>query len=222
MGKIITHIANSNQYFSSDDITIIENATNAAEEYISGIFNFDFDVDLMIVAPSQLISTIPEDGIGARTYSSRLIIICIDKDQAIIKQDTVFETICHEMSHSMRWEKLPEHANTLFDGMILEGLAVLLEEKALLDTGRQSKQFFLQEVQNTGKEQIDSMTGILKNDFFSEVYDYQTVFFTGKDNLPRWAGYKLGYYFTKKYLAEKQISVEEATTQSYLDFRIKV
>ena len=65
--------------------------------------------------------------------------LSIDKQQRKISEDFVFETICHEMSHSLRWEKLPEYAETMFDGMILEGLAVVLEEEAMVKTGRQDK-----------------------------------------------------------------------------------
>ena len=39
--------------------------------------------------------------------------------------------MCHELVHSLRWEKVPEYAETMFNGMILEGMAVVLEEEAM-------------------------------------------------------------------------------------------
>lgn len=40
--------------------------------------------------------------------------------------------MCHELAHSLRWEKVPEYAETIFDGIILEGMAVVLEEEAMI------------------------------------------------------------------------------------------
>jgi uncharacterized protein YjaZ len=218
MGKINVHIANAGKYFTQTELGIIQSATKSAQEYISDVFDFDYDVDLMIVTPSFLMNTIPEDGISGRTYHSQLIAVTLNKQQADITEDTLFETICHEMSHSLRWQKLPEYSRTLFDAMILEGLAVVLEEQALISTNRQSKQFFLQEMQRTSKEGIETMIAILKDDFSSEQYDYETIFYTGNDTLPRWAGYKLGYYFAKKNIEDKQTTIPEATLLSYSKF----
>ena len=40
--------------------------------------------------------------------------------------------MCHELAHYLRWEKVPEYAETIFDGIILEGMAVVLEEEAMI------------------------------------------------------------------------------------------
>ena len=40
--------------------------------------------------------------------------------------------MCHALAHSLRWEKVPEYAETIFDGIILEGMAVVLEEEAMI------------------------------------------------------------------------------------------
>ncbi len=219
MGKLNIFIANANNKFTNQELAIFKNANEAAQDFISKNFDFDYDVDVVITEPSSLASTIPEDGIVGRTYNSQLVILVLDKQQAAISEDSVFETICHEMSHALRWEKLPEYSNTLFKGIILEGLAVVLEEKAIDDTGRSQKQFFLKEMQSTDQVTIDSMIANLRGQFDNENYDYNTVFFTGNDVLPRWAGYKLGYHFVKKQLQESGMSIEEATLASYADFR---
>ena len=39
--------------------------------------------------------------------------------------------MCHELAYSLHWEKVPEHTETIFDGIILEGMAVVLEEEAM-------------------------------------------------------------------------------------------
>lgn len=219
MGKINLLIANSSEAFTEDDISTIKKASSAANEFISKNFEFNYDVDVVITAPSYLMSTIPEDGITGRTYTSRLIIIVINKEQSKITEDAIFETICHEMAHSIRWEYVPEYANTLFEGMILEGLAIALEEKAMNDTKRSSKHFFLKTMIETDDDMIKNIITALEKDFSNERYDYDTIFYTGNDSLPRWAGYRLGYYFVKKYLKDTNKAIEKATLASYADFK---
>ena len=91
--------------------------------------------------------------------------ISVDKSQHGVNEDFIFETICHEMSHSLRWEKLPEYAETMFDGMILEGLAVALEEEAIIKLGRRNQQFFLREMQKTSQAEIDKIIAALQGNF---------------------------------------------------------
>lgn len=219
MSKIHIYIANANQTFTNAEITIFKNATQKAEDFISATFaQFDYEVDVIIATSSFILPTIAEDGIAGKTLHSRLIILSLDKNQHEISEGFIFETICHEMSHSLRWEKLPEYAETMFDGVILEGLAVALEEEAMIKTGRQDKQFFLKEIQETPRAEIDKMITVLKDKFEDKIYDYNKIFFTGDDILPRWAGYRLGYYFVKQYLRQTDQDIVQATLASYKDF----
>lgn len=219
MSKIHIYIANANQTFTNAEITIFKNATQKAEDFISATFaQFDYEVDVIIATSSFILPTIAEDGIAGKTLHSRLIILSLDKNQHEISEGFIFETICHEMSHSLRWEKLPEYAETMFDGMILEGLAVALEEEAMIKTGQQDKQFFLKEIQETPRAEIDKMITVLKDKFEDRIYDYNKIFFTGDDILPRWAGYRLGYYFVKQYLRQTDQDIVQATLASYKDF----
>ncbi len=174
---------------------------------------------MVVTAPSLLLQPIAEDGITGRTFNSQLIVLTLDSQQQKVTESFVFETLCHEMSHSLRWEKLPEDANTLFDSMILEGLAIALEEKAVETTKADEKQFFLREIQTTRKSVVDSIISQLSARMQSEQYDYDTIFFTGNDTLPRWAGYRLGYYLVKQYLARTGSTIFEATLVGYAKFR---
>lgn len=219
MGKIYLHIANANQSFTDKEVSLLRGAVRKAEIFISAMFQqFDYEVDIIITTPSFTLPTIAEDGIAGKTLHSRLIVLSIDKQQHEIAEDFVFETICHEMSHSLRWEKLPEYTETMFDGMILEGLAVVLEEEAMRSAGRQNMQFFLREMQKTSQQEIDQMISVLKGNFSDTQYDYHRIFFTGDDALSRWAGYELGYYFVKQYLRQADQSIAQATLTSYKDF----
>lgn len=219
MSKIHLHVANASQDFTAREISLFKSAAKKAEAFISSEFaQFDYEIDVIITTPSPLLPTIAEDGIAGKALHSRLVMISVDKSQHKISEDFIFETICHEMSHSLRWEKLPEYAETMFDGMILEGLAVALEEEAMVKTGRQDKQFFLKEMQQTSQAEINKMIVSLKDSFEDKVYDYNKIFFTGDDVLPRWAGYRLGYYFVKQHLHQTSQTIAQATLASYKDF----
>lgn len=221
MGKINLLVANATQAFTEADLELFHSAAREAEEFITTTFDFDYEVDVVIATPSQRLQTIPEDGIGGQTYHSRLIVIVVNKEQRAVDKAIVFEVLCHEISHSLRWEKVPEYSKTLFDDMIFEGLAVVLEEKAVGDTKRTNQQFFLTEVQNTPQTVVENIITQLKTNFDSEDYNYNTVFFTGNDELPRWAGYRLGYYLVQEYLARTGKTISKATLESYGEFKIR-
>ena len=218
MAKLNLLLANAGNVFSDQDVALISRAVDDAETYLLKVLAFDYDVDVVVTPPSQLMRTVPEDGITGRTYNSRLIVIILDNTKAKVTQESVFETICHEMSHSLRWEKLPEYASSLFDGMILEGLAVALEAKSLNDNRIGTKQFFLKTMLETTDETNEAILAKLKNKLADTNYDYETIFYSGNGDLPRWAGYRLGYYFVKQYLDRTGVSIAQATTTSYKDF----
>lgn len=232
MGKLNLMIANAGKYFTDSDIRIIKNAAAATEAFIGDHFEaFDYAVDVIVTEPTYMVGIIEEDSVGGRTFSSRLIGLSLDKKQAKINKNFIFETLCHEMSHSLRWEKLPERFGTLFDGMVFEGLATLLEEKAVEyrrggsssdddrgnsgGDGDAAEQFFLKVIRSATEAEYAQMIKALKSSFESEDYDYETIFFGGNDQLPRWTGYHLGYYYAKKYLEKTGRSIEEATLDSY-------
>lgn len=221
MGKINLLIANANGNFTPAEVGTIKEAVVDAEVFVKEHFAFDYEVDVVVTASSFLMKAIPEDGISGRTYDSHLIILVLDKSQVKISAGTVYETVCHEMSHSLRWKKLPEYSDNLFKGMILEGLATVLEEKAVEEKGGGASQFFLETIRNTTEAECNTIIEVLKDSFEDKGYDYETIFYAGNERLPRWAGYRLGYYYVNKYLKKTGRSIEEATLDSYSLFTFK-
>lgn len=218
MNQIKLSVANANGNFTDKKIEAFEKATNLAEEFISKNFDFDYNVDVIVVPPSYLLNPIPEDGICGRTYRFDLIIIVVDS-KSEVSQDFFYETLCHELSHSLRWKKLTEHSITLFDNIILEGLAIVLEKKAMANSGKNNIQYFLKEMQKTDEKTINQILSVIGNDLEKNTYDFDKIFITGDNNLPRWSGYKLGYYFVNKYLKDNDCSINKATLDSYKKFR---
>ncbi|MCG5079535.1 DUF2268 domain-containing protein [Candidatus Saccharibacteria bacterium] len=222
MSRIHLYIANAGKDFTDTDMIAIRRAVERAETFVSGVFrSFDYDLDLIVVSSSPTTPTIPQDGIGGRTYHSRLIVVALDKSQHEPSEDFIFETVCHELSHSLRWEKVPEFAETLFDSMVMEGLAVVLEEQAMNQSDYELRQFFLTEIRRTKLKEINTMIAVLNDKFDDTEYDYKTIFFSGNDLLPRWTGYKLGYYLVKRYLSKTKQTIERATLASYKELRRK-
>lgn len=87
----------------------------------------------------------------------------------------------------------------------------------MADLGISKKQFFLEEVQKSYPEQAKEILSVLSGDLNATTYDYNTIFYTGNEVLPRWAGYKLGYYLVRKYLERSGSSIVEATFDGYKD-----
>lgn len=95
MGFIRTYVANSNNLFSNEELDFVKSTSQKIEDYIDQHFNFDYNVDLIVTAPSPTFPVIPEDGIGGKTCSSRLIVIAIDREIFDFNETFLLETIAH-------------------------------------------------------------------------------------------------------------------------------
>jgi len=217
MSNIKLLIASANDKFTISQISSIEKAAELAEKFISKNFDFNYEVNVIVVPNQYLFNIIPEDGISGRTYKSDMIVISVNTELEI-PEDFFYETLCHELSHSIRWKKVPERSITLFENIILEGLAIILEEKAMTDEKKNNSQYFLKEMQKTNKVTIDKILSVLENNLDDITYDYNKIFIDGDENFPRWSGYRLGYYFVKKHLQDKNININKATLESYKKF----
>ena len=47
---------------------------------------------------------------------------------------------------------------------------------------------------------------------------FNKIFIDGDESLPRWSGYRLGYYLVKKYLQDKSKDIYTATLDRYKEF----
>lgn len=220
MPKLKLTVANAGDHFSTDDVSAIQAGVRAAERFIVRHFELDYDINVIVTSPSYLMPTIPEDGISGRTYNSRLIMLVIDTAQTKASEDFVFETVCHELSHSLRWEKVPDRADTLLKAILFEGVATVLEEVAVEQTKRPSSQFYLNEIRQTDQNTINTIYANLVSMFDDTNYDYGTVFFDGDASLPRWSGYKLGYDLVRRYMGKNNIDIFHTAMLSYDELSI--
>lgn len=213
MNKINVLLANSNGNLRNAG-QLIKEAVKEAETYAFSRLNINWDIDLMITNHMTFV-LIPEDGVGGRTYWSDLITICVDEEK--LTKSKMTEMLVHELCHAARWGKNNEWMNTLFDGIINEGIATYFETE--FAKNRKEKQFFIKTVLERSDKENEKIFEKLRDQLELKSYDYETIFFNGNDELPRWAGYSLGYYLVKKYLKKTGKKIEDAFADKYADFR---
>lgn len=197
----------------SDKKEMIKNAVKTAEEYAFPKLKIDWDIDVLVTNRIPMIT--PENGAGGYTFSADFIRINIDDKKAT--ENLISENVVHELCHTARWGKNDEWIKSLFDGLIFEGLACILESEFV--KGKSEKSLFIRTVLERSDEENVKILEELREQLDSDNYDYDTIFFTGNDKLPRWSGYSLGYYLVKKYLEKTGKKIEEAFADKYIDFR---
>jgi hypothetical protein len=214
MSKINVLLANSAGEFNETQIDII-NAIKEVEKYVFSKLKIDWDIDVVLTANAYSL-IIPEDGVGGYTYASNFIVSALDLKSMSIPRFK--EMLVHELCHAARWGKNDEWMNTLFDGMISEGVATYFGTEFAKNNSE--KQFFTKTILERSDEENERILNELRGNLDDKNYDYNTIFFTGNDKMPRWSGYSLGYYLVKKYLEKTHKTIEEAFADKYEDFRI--
>ena len=199
----------------SDKKEIIERAVRTAEEYVFPKLKINWDIDLLVTNRLYDI-LIPEDGVGGRTRTSDYIEFAINEEKAT--ENLISEMVAHELCHAARWGKNDEWINSLFDGIISEGIATYFEAEFVKD--REEKTVFIKTVLERTNEENEEILKELRGQLDSGYYDYNTIFFNGNDKLPRWSGYSLGYFLVKKYLEKTGKKIEDAFADKYEDFRV--
>lgn len=193
---------------------MIARAVKAAEEYTFSKLKIDWNIDVLITNRLYNI-IIPEDGVGGRTYTSDFIEFAINEEKAT--KNLISEMLAHELCHAARWGKNDEWISSLFDGIINEGIATYFEVEFVKN--REEKQTFIKTVLERTDEENENILEKLRDQLDSNCYNYNTVFFNGDDELPRWSGYSVGYYLVKKYLEKTGKKIEEVFVDKYSDFR---
>lgn len=210
---LITH-ANGN--LDSKVETIVK-AVKEAEQYVFPKLKIDWDIDLLVTNRLYDI-IIPEDGVGGHTRTSDFIEFAINEEKAT--ENLISEMVAHELCHAARWGKNDEWINSLFDGVINEGIATYFEAEFVKD--RTEKTVFIKTILERSDEENEKILEKLRSQLDSNYYDYDTIFFNGSNELPRWSGYSLGYYLVRKYLKKTGKKIEDAFADKYADFNAVV
>lgn len=199
----------------SDKKEMIEKAVKVAEEYAFQKLKIDWDIDVLVTNRLHDI-LIPEDGVGGYTRTSDFIEFALNQEKAT--ENLISEMLVHELCHAARWGKNNERITSLFDGIISEGIATYFEAEFIKN--RNERTIFIKTILGRSDEENEKILDQLRDRLDSNEYDYNAIFFTGNNKLPRWSGYSLGFYLVKKYLEKTGKTIEEAFADKYADFKI--
>lgn len=192
---------------------MIKSAVKTAEEYVFPKLKIDWDIDVLVTNRIPMI--IPENGAGGYTFTADFFRIIINDKKAT--DNLISENVVHELCHAARWGKNDEWAKTLFDGLIFEGLACVLEAEFVKD--KSEKSLFIKTILECTDNENKKILDLLQDKLDSNEYNYDEIFFNGNDKLPRWTGYSVGYYLVKKYLEKTNKKIEDAFADKYADFK---
>lgn len=213
MDKVNVLLTEANGSLSNNKEMIID-AVKAAEGYAFSKLKIDWDIDLLVTNRLYDI-IIPEDGVGGRTQTSDFIEFAIDEEK--VTESLISEMVAHELCHAARWGKNDEWIDSLFDGVISEGIATYFEAEFVKD--RTEKTVFIKTILEQSDDENEKILEKLRSQLDSNYYDYDTIFFNGSNDLPRWSGYSLGYYLVRKYLKKTGKKIEDAFADKYADFK---
>ena len=201
----------------SDKKEMIEKAVKVAEEYVFPKLKIDWDIDVLVTNRLHDI-IIPEDGVGGLTITADFIEFAVNQEKAT--EYLISEMLVHELCHAARWGKNNERITSLFDGIISEGIATYFEAEFIKN--RNERTIFIKTILGRSDEENEKILDQLRDRLDSNEYDYNAIFFTGNNKLPRWSGYSLGFYLVKKYLEKTGKTIEEAFADKNVDFKISL
>ena len=198
----------------SDKKEMIEKTVKVAEEYVFPKLKIDWDIDVLVTNRLHDI-IIPEDGVGGLTITADFIEFAINQEK--VTENLISEMLVHELCHAARWGKNNELISSLLDGIISEGIATYFEAEFIKN--RNERTVFIQTILGRSGEENEKILDQLRDRLDSNEYDYNAIFFTGNNKLPRWSGYSLGFYLVKKYLEKTGKTIEEAFADKNVDFK---
>jgi uncharacterized protein YjaZ len=152
------------------------------------------NVDVIVQAGKRVI---PETGIGGFSPSAEVVYITIDPGHPTfpsVLETEFLATLGHELHHCARHTG-PGYGHTLGEALVTEGLATNFE--AELRGGKAP--FYACAVRGAD---LESLAQRAKPELRSSKYDHRAWFF-GSDakELPRYAGYSLGFSIVATYLS---------------------
>lgn len=153
------------------------------------------DVDIVVRDDPRW--AIPELGIGGLAPDAHTIFVALDPDNERFKtalEPELFRTVAHELHHVAR-RQASQRGRTLLDALIHEGL---VDHFAIELTGIEPPLWVLA----LCPEQTTRLLARAREEYDSHHYSHIAWFF-GSDELdiPRWAGYSLGFKLVGDYLA---------------------
>ncbi|MGH9324321.1 MAG: DUF2268 domain-containing putative Zn-dependent protease, partial [Vicinamibacteria bacterium] len=138
---------------------------------------------------------IPEIGMGGRTNGPGEIQLVMSPDSAVLAQSLtteLFPLLAHEMHHVMRIRTAGFGSN-LLEAMVTEGLADQFSiEVAAIEPPIWSRAL--------SEDELQIWYAQAREHWFDESYNHDAWFFGTTGEIPRWAGYSIGFELTRLFL----------------------
>lgn len=140
---------------------------------------------------------IPETGVGGYAKTAHILVVSIDPKSAYIQnlQDEIKSTLAHELHHCARMN-LIGYGETLLEALVSEGLADHFDIEV---NGNNPKPWSTA----LPEDALEKVAEKAKPEFNNSHYNHSAWFFGSQENqIPRWAGYSLGFHLVKNYLTK--------------------
>lgn len=182
------HIANADGSLDKH-LGKIERAFTRAKKTVGKSLALD-KVDVLCINDPETV--IPELGIGGYTPSRHTVYLSLNPVHKL-DEDQIYYTLCHELCHAKRYEG-PGYGQTLFDSIIFEGIAEAFEYE--ISKGKA----YVPSVISQRKGTLNLIKKSAEH-FSEQEYNHHHWFFNPETkDLPRWAGYQMGYYIVDRYV----------------------
>lgn len=200
------HILNAS-HLLDEQTTIIKNAFDNTCALINNLISLD---DIDVVCINDPYQVIPETGMSGFTPNRNLVYLYVDASRELDGSELLY-TLSHEFSHAKRYDG-PGYGETLFDSIIFEGIGVALEDEVSGVKGS----FLSNYIKNQdNKALIDKVIDHFDDHDFNHFY----WFIQESDELPRWTGYRIGYYIVSEYLKKTNKKASDIILEDIAVFR---
>ena len=190
-------ISNPNHQLDSCTDSIHE-AISLANKYAPRLLGIKKNIDILFT--DAFYGIIPEENFGAYTHSSDFIKFTV-KSNSILETYDILNQLMHELAHAVRWQSNNEYSDTLLKTLIFEGIATAfsIEAQEKLNV---PGDFFIKTIRNTSEKKILESLSAISGELSDSHFNDNRIFAYTPDSsdLPRWTGYKIGYYLVCRYL----------------------
>ncbi len=185
----------------------IESAITETLEKVQNIFNV-YDVSVHVIEDKEKI--IPETGIGGFTPDSHTIFIYYDLEHENFKKNIkqeIASTLSHEFHHAVRNRTFDWTQDTLLGAMVTEGLADHFD----IEMNKGKPKPWSLALSDSKIIEIEKLAGL---EFNNREYNHSDWFFGSQEkNIPKWAGYAIGFKIVKEYLQKTNKKASELVSE---------
>lgn len=207
MEDINLFIANAG-HLLDNNMAAIKRAFERAQKSVSEALRLN-EVDVVCIADKYRV--IPETGMSGFTPNRHLVYLYVDAAKTL-DEDELYATLCHEFAHVKRYEA-SGYGETLLDSIIFEGLAVAFEEEMPSGQGT----FFVNYMKSNNNAPLSEK---IKKHFGDRQFSHFHWFIEESDELPRWTGYRVGYYLVTQYMEKTGKKASELLVEDTAKFRL--